>query len=102
MIKFAIAAIITGAICFMVSSCSEQVENTRKHNIYYNTAQVVGVGQCKDSKCAFSYKTSTGVSVEYGISDTPLTTGQLVYQQCWTEKVKGPQCYTEYKPSDNQ
>jgi hypothetical protein len=100
MIKIIVAAFVTSGICFLISSCNHQLENTRKNDIYYNSAQVVGVGQCRDSKCAFSYKTSTG-SVEYGMSDTPLTTGQLVYQQCWTEKVKGPQCYTEYKPSDN-
>lgn len=99
MIKIIVAGAVTAGICFLVSSCNTQLKNTEKHDVYYNTAQVVSVGQCRDSKCAFSYKTSTG-SVEYGMSDTPLTTGQLVYQQCWTEKVKGPQCYTEYKPSE--
>lgn len=98
MIKFLVAAVVTAGICFFVSSCSEQIENTRKYDIYYNTATVVGIGQCRDGKCAFSYKTSTG-SVEYGTSDTPVTNGQIVYQQCWTEKVKGPQCYVNYEPS---
>lgn len=99
MFKFIVAGIVTSNICLLVSSCQSQIDNTRKQDIYYNSAQVVSVGQCKDSKCSFSYKTSTG-NVEYGLSSTPLTTGQLVYQQCWTEKVKGPQCYVEYKPSN--
>ena len=98
MIKFIAAAIVTAGICFLVSSCQDQVENTRKHNIYYNTATVTSIGQCRDSKCAYSYRTSTGES-SYGTSDTPLTTGQIVYQQCWTEKVKGPQCYVNFEPS---
>lgn len=98
MIKILFAGIITAGICFFVSSCSDQIENTAKHDIYYNTATVVSIGQCRDSKCAFSYKKSTG-EVEYGVSDIPLTTGQIVYQQCWTEKVKGPQCYVNYEPS---
>lgn len=98
MIKFLVAGIVTAGICFLVSSCDEQIENTRKNNIFYNTATVVSIGQCRDSKCAYSYKTSEG-SIEYGTSETPLTTGQIVYQQCWTEKVKGPQCYVNYEPS---
>lgn len=98
MFKFIVAGIVTAGICFFVSSCDEQIENTRKHNIHYNTATVVSIGQCRDSKCAYSYKTSLG-GIEYSTSETPLTTGQIVYQQCWTEKVKGPQCYSNYEPS---
>lgn len=100
MIKFICAGLVTAGICFFVSSCNDQIENTRKHDIYYNTAVVTSIGQCRNSKCAYSYKTSTG-NVQMGLSKTPLITGQIVYQQCWTEKVRGAQCYTDYEPSKN-
>ncbi|WNV47253.1 hypothetical protein ENKO_144 [Klebsiella phage fENko-Kae01] len=98
MIKVIIAAMITAGISFLVSSCNDQIENTRKHDIYYNTATVIEIGQCKESKCSFKYKTSDG-ETKFGLADTPMTIGQLVYQQCWTEKVKGVQCYVDYTPS---
>jgi|AGFS01.1.fsa_nt_gi hypothetical protein len=100
MYKVIVASVVTLGIAFLVSSCNQQIENTRKQDVYYNTATVTNIGQCRDSKCSFEYKTSTN-EVKFGLSNTPMIIGQLVYQECWTEKVKGLQCYVDYSPSKN-
>ncbi len=73
-------------------------ENTKRYNIHYNTATVIGLGQCNENKCSFTYKTSTG-EVRNGLSRDPVSIGQLVYQKCWEEKARGSRCYVEYEPS---
>ncbi|AIT14369.1 Uncharacterised protein [Escherichia coli] len=73
-------------------------ENTKRTNIHYNTAEVVSLGQCSESKCSFMYKTQSG-EVRNGLSREPVSIGQLVYQECWEEKVRGSRCYVEYEPN---
>lgn len=71
-----------------------------KYNIYYNSAVVIELGQCSKSECSFKYKTPKG-EIMFGTSDSPVSVGQIVYQQCWTEKERGDRCYISYSPFKN-
>lgn len=73
----------------------DNLDSHEKHDIYYNTAQVVGLGQCSKNQCSFQYQTSTG-ETKFGVSDSPVSLGQEVYQMCWTEKARGHMCYVNY------
>lgn len=70
--------------------------DTKRTNIHYNTATVISLGQCSESKCSFMYKTSTG-EIRNGLSSNPVSIGQMVYQECWEEKIRGSRCYVEYE-----
>lgn len=72
--------------------------DTEKLNVSYNTGTVVGIGQCYKSECSYTLKTSEGFEQVSTTSD-PVSVGQIVYQQCWTERVKGARCYVDYSPS---
>lgn len=98
--KFLIACCII-AVLFSIRSCVGITDyNTEKLDIYYNTGTVVTTGQCNNSECSFTVKTSTG-RIEYSTSRDPVSVGQIVYQQCWTERVLGAQCYVNFKPNKN-
>lgn len=89
-----IGTVLLGAAVMMFA---QHQEDTKRTNIHYNTAEVVSLGQCSESKCSFMYKTSNG-DVRNGLSREPVSIGQTVYQECWTEKVRGSRCYVEYEP----
>lgn len=84
---------------FSIRFCAAQQDyDTEKLDIYYNTGTVQTIGQCNKTDCSFTLKTSDGLTMNSTSSD-PVSVGQIVYQQCWTERVKGSQCYVNFSPS---
>lgn len=94
---FLFLLVVIGA--FSVRFCAEQQSyETEKLDIYYNTAVVQSLGQCNKTDCSYTVRTSGGLTLNATSSD-PVSVGQIVYQQCWTERVKGLQCYVNYSPT---
>ncbi|SOK58384.1 hypothetical protein [Yersinia phage fHe-Yen9-04] len=98
--RFVWSIILSFLIVYAMSWAVSSSKGTEKQRIYSNTGVVVALGQCKNGECSFQY-TDKNNSLQYATSSTPVSIGQLVYQQCWYEEVKGNLCYTEYQPSKN-
>ncbi|USL83550.1 hypothetical protein A4_474 [Escherichia phage A4] len=89
--------IITSVIFLVVFWFFYHQDQTKHRNIYYRTAVVTDIGQCEENTCSFTYKTEDG-SIKYGASSKPVSVGQIVYNECWTEKARGHRCYVDYEP----
>lgn len=96
--SFVASCLAVVVLYFAVGYFSEQAELNEKTNLYSNTGVIVGLGQCSDNKCSFSYTDKFGTT-KFGESYRPVSIGQLVYQQCWTTKKLGDRCYVDYSPS---
>ena len=98
MIRMLTCAVVAGCVTYIAASAYTAVLDREKHNITYNTAEVLSVGQCDNKRCSYSYKTSQG---EYrnSVTTEPVSVGQVLYQQCWTERKRGDRCYVTYSPS---
>ncbi|AQW88639.1 putative membrane protein [Erwinia phage pEa_SNUABM_50] len=94
------SALLAAFIVWVISWAVTSGKSTEHQNVYYNTGQIVALGQCKGGECSYQYKDNTG-SLQYATSSKPVSLGQLVYQECWYEEAKGDRCYVEYQPSKN-
>lgn len=93
-----LSAIAAYGTSVVVKSWYIDFQEELKTQIYYNHATVTELGECtKDGMCSFTYLTDGGDIGHSTISQT-VTVGQKVYQQCWTEKVRGKRCYVNYEP----
>lgn len=76
---------------------AENQYNTERLNITKESGTVVATGQCNKYTCAYSVKTSSGSTVN-STGDTPVSLGQIVYRECWEERVRGSRCYVDFRP----
>lgn len=88
--------ILAFCITFIVSSCIDSEEQSRKFNIYHQEATVVTIGQCDANSCGVGVKSSNSGEVEYIKIGEPVSLNQTVYRMCWTEKKRGNMCYLKY------
>lgn len=100
--RIIIAMLLTFIVMAGLNLAIKEAKKGEHQKVYYNTGQVTTVGQCtKDGSCSFSYKDANG-NIKYNITNaSPVSVGQLVYQECWYEIRNGDRCYTDYTPSKN-
>lgn len=86
-----ISALITIALCTVCILILNYIDQNSKQNEHFQSAVVILLGQCSKSACSFTYKTEDGY-VMSGLSEKPVSIGQIVYQKCWETKVRGHAC----------
>lgn len=91
-------SIVAGVIVGAIALIGNWIDGKRQYDIYYNTGQVTELGQCSKTECSYTYKDKNGEE-HFASYHNPVSVGQLVYQMCWSEKVRGDRCYVEYHPS---